>query len=212
MNIYSYRVEHDLGLAPNPFFGYCTLAVCKPGIRGAKNLQLGDWVIGTGSVAQGDDRLLIYLMQVEEKLTFQEYWDDPRFVLKKPHIPGSLVQMHGDNFYHQDAASGEWIQEHCTHCQSNGLPSQEHTERDLGGKYVLISQRFFYFGDRRVRIPFEFMGIRAKGIGHTRFDASEELAIGLVNWVLENYSTGIHGDPIGWGTDIRFVSNQLRLF
>jgi hypothetical protein len=51
MIIYTYRLDHDLGLAPNPFGKFCTLTVCKPKIRNSKKLKLGDWVIGTGSKA-----------------------------------------------------------------------------------------------------------------------------------------------------------------
>ncbi|MBK9047533.1 MAG: hypothetical protein IPL74_12755 [Bacteroidetes bacterium] len=49
MIMYSYLIEHDLGLAPNPFGKYCTLAVCKSEIRKSKKLSIGDWIIGTGS-------------------------------------------------------------------------------------------------------------------------------------------------------------------
>ncbi len=47
MYIYSYVLRYDDGVAPNPFFGFCTLAVCKPVIR--RKAQVGDWIIGTGS-------------------------------------------------------------------------------------------------------------------------------------------------------------------
>src|SRR5712671_5339411 len=33
MRLYSYVVARDFGFAPNPFFGVCTLATCKPDIR-----------------------------------------------------------------------------------------------------------------------------------------------------------------------------------
>lgn len=36
MRNFSYKIEHDFGLAPNPFGGYCTLAVCKSSIRSNK--------------------------------------------------------------------------------------------------------------------------------------------------------------------------------
>lgn len=52
MSYFSYVVEHDYGLAPNPFGGYCSLAVCKPGIRGNENLKIGDWIIGTGEIGR----------------------------------------------------------------------------------------------------------------------------------------------------------------
>ena len=67
----------DYGFAPNPFHGYCTLATCKPQIR--RTAQLGDYVVGIGSVAQGRGGHLVYCMQVEETLTFEDYWADNRF-------------------------------------------------------------------------------------------------------------------------------------
>ena len=39
-------MTRDYGFAPNPFFGFCTLANCKPKIR--KSANVGDWIIGTG--------------------------------------------------------------------------------------------------------------------------------------------------------------------
>lgn len=207
MKVFSYRVKHDLGLAPNPFGGYCTLAVCKPKIRNSTTLKIGDWVVGTGSVAIGNDRILIYIMQVEEKITYQTYWDDPRFMLKKPKIPGSLVQMHGDNFYHQDPVTGNWIQEHSAHSRSSNRVNAKHQKRDLAGKYVLISQRFYYFGDLKLRIPPHLVGIRHSGIGHCSFKGNNPIAEGLISWVVNSYAPGIHGDPINW-----FANQQLSLF
>ena len=48
--MFSYVIEHDLGFAPNPFHGACTLACCKPVIR--KRAQLGDYILGTGAVVK----------------------------------------------------------------------------------------------------------------------------------------------------------------
>ena len=36
VKLYSYIVVHDAGLAPNPFYGWCTLAVCTPNHMGVK--------------------------------------------------------------------------------------------------------------------------------------------------------------------------------
>ena len=33
MTLYSYIVAYDGGSAPNPFHEFCTLAICKPGMR-----------------------------------------------------------------------------------------------------------------------------------------------------------------------------------
>ena len=66
MNFFSYKLEHDFGLAPNPFGGYCTLAVCKSDIRKNKRLNIGDWIIGIGSQKLKKLNHLIYTMQVSE--------------------------------------------------------------------------------------------------------------------------------------------------
>ena len=44
MKLFSYIITHDIGFAPNPFFGYCTLANCKPVIR--RTSKIGDWIVG----------------------------------------------------------------------------------------------------------------------------------------------------------------------
>ncbi len=82
MRLYSYKVRYDIGFAPNPFHGVCTLATCKPRIRAGASV--GDWVVGVGSASQGTLGRLVFGMQVEEKMTFDEYWDDERFQSKKP--------------------------------------------------------------------------------------------------------------------------------
>ena len=51
MRLFSYVVARDYGFAPNPFFGVCTLATCKPIVR--RVAAIGDWIVGTGSKANG---------------------------------------------------------------------------------------------------------------------------------------------------------------
>jgi len=49
--LYSYVVDHDLGFAPNPFGGCCTLAKCKYGSKRRNIVEMaetGDWIAGTG--------------------------------------------------------------------------------------------------------------------------------------------------------------------
>ena len=83
MKIYLYIITRDYGFAPNPFPPYCTLATCKQKIR--KNAEIGDYVIGIGSAAKGSKlkNKIIYIMQISEKITFEEYWNDKRFQYKK---------------------------------------------------------------------------------------------------------------------------------
>lgn len=198
MSIYSYKIDHDYGLAPNPFGGYCTLAICKPTIRGNKNLRLGDWVIGTGSVKLKNLNHLIYAMQVEEKLTFNEYWNDSRFQYKKPVINGSLVSMYGDNIYHQDN-NGKWIQENSAHSLIDGKTNHDHLKTDIKGEYVLISETFYYFGSKEIVIPQEYRSVCNKGRNMKGPSIPDDIGAGFLNWLQENFKPGIHGDPISWG-------------
>lgn len=46
MNLYSYVITRDYGFAPNPFWGICSLATCKPQIR--QRALKGDWIAGFG--------------------------------------------------------------------------------------------------------------------------------------------------------------------
>lgn len=210
MVVYSYLVEHDLGLAPNPFGQYCTLAVCKPEIRKSSKLSLGDWVVGTGSKSlehttgrKLTDKL-IYAMKVTEKVTLEQYWEDPRFQYKKPVMNGTLVTMFGDNFYHRNE-SGEWVQEDSAHCKLDGTCHLEHLEKDTGGNNVLISEHFYYFGDKAPKIPDALLEICHTTQGQKKI--TDQLAIDVVNWIEANFKKGIHGDPLNW-----IEYNQARLF
>ena len=72
--LFSYCIPYDDGAAPNPFWGLCTLVICKPGIR--KVAQVGDWVVGTGSKRSpiGDiGGQVVYAMCVSQVLTMREY-------------------------------------------------------------------------------------------------------------------------------------------
>ncbi len=198
MSYYSYKVEHDLGLAPNPFGEYCTLAVCKPKIRNSKNLHYGDWIIGTGSKKLNRLHHLIFLMQVEEKITFEQYWDDHRFQYKKPVLNGSLAQMYGDNIYHRNPKTNEWIQENSAHSLKDGCINEDHLKVDVSGKYVLISKIFYYFGDNSFVIPERFIEVCSEGRSVKSTSIPEEIAKEFVEWIQDKYPIGIYGDPIDW--------------
>lgn len=201
-NLYCYRIHHDFGLAPNPFWGYLTLAVCKQRIRNNSHLKVGDWVVGSGSKQLKNEGSLIFAMKVQEILTFDEYWEDPRFDIKKPRPEGSLAVMYGDNFYHTDCFSGGFIQEKSAH--SSPKFAERHLESDTKGRNVLISQDFYYFGDKFVFPPEKFSPMAkpaARGFTFTKFD--KQLKIDFIYWLRSSFETGIHGDPISWREYLR---------
>ncbi len=72
--LFSYCIPYDDGAAPNPFWGLCTLAICKPRIR--QSAKIGDWVVGTGSAASpvGDvTGKVVYAILVTQKMTMEDY-------------------------------------------------------------------------------------------------------------------------------------------
>lgn len=198
MNFFSYKIEHDYGLAPNPFGGYCTLAVCKSSIRANEHLSVGDWIIGTGSKHIELEHFLIYLMKVEEILTFDQYWEDERFQYKKPVLNGSLVQIYGDNIYHTNKKTKKIIQENSAHSTNDKNTNQEHLERDTGGKNVLVSKTFYYLGDSAKKIPDDFLKICTDSRDMMYKSIDKDFGISFVNWVKNNTQLGINGDPINW--------------
>ena len=200
MNCFRYKIEHDYGFAPNPFHGTLSLAACKGQLRNNRHLQIGDWIFGLGSKSMGNLNHLVFAMKLEEKITFDDYWTDYRFQCKKPDIHGSLLQMYGDNVYHTDPETGKVIQENCAHSQSDGTTNKDHYDRDLSGKYVLLSKTFFYFGDKAPLIPECFNEIYNVGRSIKFKDLSDKSAYtnDFISWIQSNYEIGIHGDPCNW--------------
>ena len=195
MNFYSYVVARDYGFAPNPFGPYCTLATCKPNIRRAASK--GDWIVGTGSARCHGTTNLVFAMKVSEKLTFNEYWRDPRFLYKRPVLNGSLKQTYGDNIYY--CKRGKWHQADSHHSNEDGSVNTYNLERDTSYPYVLISDHFFYFGRNAARIPKRFRGqsgecISKRGPGH-RCRFSSPFVVRFIQWLTSKYSPGYFGDP-----------------
>lgn len=199
MHLFSYKVVYDIGFAPNPFHGVCTLATCKPRIR--KNADVGDWVLGVGSAAQGALGQLVYAMEVGEKLTFDDYWNDARFQRKKADRRGSLKYRYGDNVYHQ-AVNGEWLQSDCRHSLETGEPNADHVKRDTSADAVLVASRFTYWGGKGPRLPKEFTDWNGVNLGdpgrdHTYKAYSRELIDAFVAWVAQ-LQAGYQAPPADW--------------
>lgn len=205
--IYSYVVEHDIGFAPNPFFGVCTLACCKPIIRNAANI--GSWVVGIGSVKDGIRGKLVYAMKVEDRLTFNQYWDAVEFLCKRPTFDGSLKQAQGDNVYHKDS-NGEWIAIPSRHTHSRPQMTEKHRERDTSKDSVLVSKSFVYFGQEAVDVPAYLRDKSGRsvyldsdntpngGLPRVRDFDDEDLEAEFVSWLDAMGKWGYQGDPCEW--------------
>lgn len=204
MSYYAYKLTRDYGFAPNPFFGRCTLACCKPHIR--KKAVVDDWIIGTGSIENNLLYHLIFLMKITEKLTFEEYWNDKRFSCKRPVLNGSLKQIHGDNIYFKQNDS--WHQMDSHHSFHDGNLNEANLKQDLGGKYVLLSDHFIYLGNKYFEVPDNYKGLCPNSKQRNYITVKDdELAKEFIEMIKSNYRLGIHGDPNNWSE-----YNQLSLF
>lgn len=196
MSIYTYVVEHDLGFAPNPFHGVCTLACCKPQIR--KHAQEGDLIIGTGAARPRRQGYLIYWMRIGGILTFDGYWSDPRFRRKKPVMEGSAVQRYGDNIYHRDPTTGRWLQEDSFHSLRDGGLSAPNLQRDTGTtERVLVGTDFAYWGGVGPRIPEGLNDFVVARQGHKCRFAQDRVAA-MEAWLGTLDDRGFRGDPADW--------------
>ena len=196
VRLHSYIVRRDYGFAPNPFFGYCTLATCKPRIR--KAAEIGDWIVGTGSKTENLAGHLVYAMRVAETPSFNEYWNDPRFIDKRPELHASVKRAFGDNIYHSDEKSGEWHQIDSHHSFADGKPNIKNIRRDTSTDRVLISDEFVYFGGDGPQIP-EFNGVNILCVtqGHKN-KFPREVVKGFIDWIRELGDTGYCGAPAEW--------------
>lgn len=192
-----YVLAHDGGFAPNPFHRWGTLACCKPAIR--RSARPGDWVVGVTPKRLGNR--LAYAMQVQEVLTFDEYWKDRRFRRKRPRwAPGrSLVERRGDNCY-KPTGNQTFRQLPSTHWDRvNKREDAQAKAKDLRGKHVLVARRFSYFGERARALPAELSFVRLPARFH-RVNFSQEEKAALLRF-LERLPRGLRGRPRSWGKD-----------
>lgn len=103
----------------------------------------GDWIVGTGGAnprkSAGHGKL-VYAMRVDEKLTREKYYADPRFAKKRVE-----TSSQGDN----------------------KRPGDRFERRE---QFVLISRHFYYFGAGAIDIPEQFvkLGLEKRGPGFRR--------------------------------------------
>lgn len=202
MRIFSYVVVSDSGFAPNPFWGHCTLAACKPVIR--RTAHVGDWVAGLSPKASGNR--LVYAMQVTEKIPIEAYFADSRFAAKKPDFDRpELVWHQGDNVYEPGPQPGQFRQLRSRHSLADGGEDLSQMRHDLSGLYVLISDRYWYFGGEGPRLPDSLEPLKV-GRGHrTAFPPG---VVGEFLGFIDAFPPGVHGRPTRWRDDDATWSSQ----
>lgn len=180
--LYSYCIPFDDGAAPNPFWGTCTLVICKPAIR--RTARVGDWIAGTGSkyarLGDGSTRdlsgRLVYAMKVTRKLTMPEYDTFTRDELPEK-IPvwtdPDRRRRLGDSIYD---FSGPRV------TQRPGVHGPANRDRDLSGEFALLSNHFFYFGQNAVELPPHLRPIAQNRRGH-RVALNTLHANAFIRWI-----------------------------
>ncbi len=194
--LHTYVVRRDFGFAPNPFYGFCTLATCKPRVR--KSAAIGDWVVGTGSVTKWRPGQIVYAMRVSEAMTLQEYWSDPRFRVKRPNLRASLKKAFGDNMYYWNSDTEQWHQMDSHHSHEDGRQNGANIHRDTSVNRVLISEDFVYWGgDGPELLEIEGYRISKGGVGE-KANFPYEVVQEFVDWVRSLGESGYCGTPLDW--------------
>jgi hypothetical protein len=199
--LYSYIIKHDTGFAPNPFFGFCTLACCKPSIRRIIGRSFDPsrsiWVAGISPKSR--DNRLVYAARVTEVLTFERYYRDKRFKLKRPQYRSGVVRKCGDNIY-KPLKNGSYLQLRSTHSHRDGSENVMNKLKDVeNGRYVLISSHFWYFGRDAIMLPTDLRYIASVGRGHrSKFERSLLKAFGEF---ISRQNKGVHAPPTNWPYD-----------
>lgn len=192
--LYSYIVTHDSGFAPNPFHGYCTLTCCKPMIRRCQGgAEVGDYIIGLRGKHEG--YRVVYAMRATEKMTFQQYWEDQRFQVKKPDMLAGGTCAEGDNIYHWDFELHEYCQSWSRHSNKDGTENPGNKSNDTRGNRdcVLISNDFIYWGGESPDNP-PFIGNIRVGRGY-RCNFAQSLVEAFIEWFRRQPERGRIGMP-----------------
>jgi hypothetical protein len=195
--LFSYVVAADGGFAPNPFHGCCTLACCKPKVR--KAARPGDLIVGLSRRCER----LVYIMRIGEKLTFEQYWRDPRFEKKKParfeqdkpDWSRHRVDKNGDNIYEPDGIGG-FRQLKSAHW--------DHGADDTSANAVLVSRDFVYYGGEGPEMgdKLSFLFVTR---GHRCHFTPKQIA--AVNRYFDQLPRGRRGKPTRW---LKYEAHKAR--
>jgi hypothetical protein len=217
--LYTYCIPFDDGAAPNPFWGVCTLVICKPAIR--RTAQIGDWVVGTGAKSTVIGRMdgkkhyadmsnrLVYAMKITAKMKMRDYdfYTQEHLREKIPNwISVDERRRLGDSLY--DFSQDPPKLRPGVH---SGTSSSRST--DLGGRYALLSEHFYYFGDQAVPLPGHLLGMVKQGQGH-RSKANDPFLDPFEKWLssLDLEPNEVYGSPLAKLPPLAYVSAPISFF
>ena len=200
IKLYCYKVARDYGFAPNPFWGTCTLACCKPDIR--RSAEVDDWVVGGGSAQNKLRHRVIFAMRVTETMSFDKYWNDARFQSKKPVIDKSAKHFFGDNIYHDVIEGQSANQANSHHSYVDGKTNYLNLRRDIGSNRLLLSNDFIYFGQDAKTPPAEIQNVAGTDFPtdarNYQNSYQTEHIDAIVTWLRSFTDWGLCGLPEAW--------------
>lgn len=187
--LYSYCLKADAGAAPNPYWGVCTLVICKPAIR--RSAKEGDWIIGLGSADDDESSHVIYAMRVTDKKTMEDYDKYCRTSLtgKLPDWRSSAYEKRvGDCIYDFSQSKIPKIRP--------SVHNEENRESDLGGDYALISDYFWYFGNSPIKLLPKLEPIMHPYVGH-KSRANDPYISDFIRWIESSgyKRNAVYSDP-----------------
>ena len=166
--LFSYSVTHDYGSAPNPFWGTCTLTICKPVIR--RIARKDDWIVGL----RGES--VVYAMRVSSSKSLADYDHHCRKQLRGK-IPSTTSRDFrrkvGDCIYYFSPGGAPSLRK--------GIHNLQNKKTDLSGLNALLSTDFYYFGGQALPLPKSLHPIIHKR-GH-RSSANESYFRPFVSWI-----------------------------
>lgn len=189
--ICAYVMTKDSGFAPNPFYGWCTLAACTPNHMNAR-LHNGDII--AGFFHKAGDFFLVYALEISEILDHDAYYRDARFKRKRPSYQRGKWRDCANNIYFR-SVDGLWTQ----------APAATHhvgekwLARDTKYPRVFLGTKFRYFGDEafRHRLPASLHSVvpgGMRGVKYTRRGKNARTYQAFMDW-LSKKPLGRHGDP-----------------
>ena len=173
-------MTNDSGCAPNPYYGFCSLALCKNLIR--KHAKINDYIIGFGSKTLGSFNKIIYIMKVTDKMSYDNYNKFCKQNNKKKIKYGDCIYYKVKNTFKQ---------------RKNIHHHNECIIHDTKSPYVLISDDYLYFGKNAIDIPYELTNIIPTSRGH-KSKSIESLENNFDIWfklIKNKYKKNILGTP-----------------
>lgn len=211
-NVYLYAISHDLGFAPNPFGGLCTLACCKPNIRDRASRD--DWIVGFTGTRLPPALRCVFAMVVTGETTFDDYWSHPEFRTRRPKRNGTAKKLVGDNIYHRQDTEASWEQEDSVHSLEDGTQCPQNTAHDTRVNRILLSDRYIYFGAQAPNLPQHVrnaLDYQKNARDYRRFDITDAGA--LLAWLkpaMDANQNAVLADPINFDEASKRYSATLQ--